>query len=66
MAFAQTKCATASTCPDIFSQVAAVGGKSGAVTHSYWSEFFNRYPFDMVRDIEYDEAEGPITGGSTP
>ena len=49
--------------PDIFSQVAAAGGKSGAVTHSYWSEFFNRYPFDMVRDIEYDEPEGPIHHG---
>ena len=49
--------------PDIFSQVAAAGGKSGAVTHSYWSEFFNRYPFDMVRDIEYDDPEGPIHHG---
>ncbi|MFZ1814153.1 MAG: alkaline phosphatase family protein [Rhizobiaceae bacterium] len=49
--------------PDIFSQVAAAGGKSGAVAHSYWSEFFNRYPFDFVRDIEYDEEKGPIHHG---
>jgi predicted AlkP superfamily pyrophosphatase or phosphodiesterase len=27
------------------------------VTHSFWSEFFNRAPFDPVRDIEYDESE---------
>ncbi|GAB5507700.1 MAG: alkaline phosphatase family protein [Rhizobiaceae bacterium] len=49
--------------PDIFSEVSAAGGKTGAVTHSYWSEFFNRYPFDFVRDIEYDEPGGPITHG---
>ena len=33
------------------------------MTHSYWSEFFNRAPFDVVRDIEYDEPGGPITHG---
>ena len=49
--------------PDIFSEVTTAGGKTGAVTHSYWSEFFNRYPFDFVRDIEYDEPDGPITHG---
>jgi predicted AlkP superfamily pyrophosphatase or phosphodiesterase len=49
--------------PDIFSEVAKAGGKSGAVTHSYWSEFFNRHPFDPVRDIEYDEPNGPIHHG---
>ncbi len=48
---------------DIFSQVRAAGGKTGAVTHSFWSEFFNRAPFDMVRDIEYDEEDGPINHG---
>ncbi|HHL21651.1 MAG TPA: alkaline phosphatase family protein, partial [Aliiroseovarius sp.] len=41
--------------PDIFSEVRRAGGVTGAVTHSFWSEFFNRHPFDMVRDIEYDE-----------
>jgi predicted AlkP superfamily pyrophosphatase or phosphodiesterase len=49
--------------PDIFGEVSKAGGKTGAVTHSYWSEFFNRYPFDMIRDIEYDEPDSPITHG---
>lgn len=43
--------------PDVFSQVRKAGGVTGAVTHSWWSEFFNRAPFDPVRDIEYDEPE---------
>ena len=43
--------------PDVFSQTRAAGGTTGAVAHSFWSEFFNRHPFDMVRDIEYDEPE---------
>ena len=43
--------------PDIFSEVRKAGGKTGAVTHSFWSEFFNRHPFDYVRDIEYDEPD---------
>ena len=43
--------------PDIFGQVRKAGGVTGAVAHSFWSEFFNRAPFDCVRDIEYDEAE---------
>ena len=43
--------------PDIFSEVRKSGGITGAVTHSFWSEFFNRAPFDSVRDIEYDEPE---------
>ncbi len=43
--------------PDIFSEVRKEGGTTGAVTHSFWSEFFQRAPFDPVRDIEYDEAD---------
>lgn len=43
--------------PDIFSQVRSAGGITGAVTHSWWSELFNRAPFDWLRDIEYDEPE---------
>ncbi len=43
--------------PDVFAQVRKAGGVTGAVTHSFWSEFFNRHPFDYVRDIEYDEPE---------
>ncbi|MEO9336801.1 alkaline phosphatase family protein [Mesorhizobium sp. SB112] len=49
--------------PDIFSEVSKAGGKTGAVTHSYWSEFFHRYPFDLVEDMEYDNPGGPITHG---
>jgi len=43
--------------PDVFSQLRAVNYVTGAVTHSFWSEFFNRSPFDPLRDIEYDEPE---------
>ena len=49
--------------PDVFSQATKAGLKTGAVTHSFWSEFFNRYPFDLVEDMEYDEPNGPITHG---
>ncbi len=49
--------------PDVFSEIVKTGGKTGAVTHSFWSEFFNRYPFDPVADLEYDEPDGPITHG---
>ena len=42
---------------DVFAQTRAAGGITGAVAHSFWSEFFNRHPFDYVRDIEYDEPE---------
>ena len=45
------------THPDVFSATRAAGGVTGAVAHSFWSEFFNRHPFDYVRDIEYDEAD---------
>ncbi|WP_019171642.1 alkaline phosphatase family protein [Pseudaminobacter salicylatoxidans] len=49
--------------PDLFSEISRAGGRTGAVTHSYWSEFFNRYPFDLVDDMEYDEPGGPISHG---
>ncbi len=45
------------TQPDVFSQTRLAGGVTGAVAHSFWSEFFNRHPFDYVRDIEYDEPD---------
>ncbi|TNJ48654.1 alkaline phosphatase family protein [Phaeobacter sp. B1627] len=49
---------------DVFSQVRKAGGKTGAVAHSFWSEFFNRSPFDFVRDVEYDEPDSAtITHG---
>ena len=43
--------------PDVFSQARRSDLITGAVTHSFWSEFFNRAPFDPLRDIEYDEPE---------
>ncbi|MEP2530180.1 alkaline phosphatase family protein [Shimia sp.] len=43
--------------PDVFSEVRKAGGVTGAVAHSFWSEFFNRHPFDHVRDVEYDEPD---------
>jgi predicted AlkP superfamily pyrophosphatase or phosphodiesterase len=43
--------------PDVFSQVRAGGGITGGVAHSFWSEFFNRHPFNHVRDVEYDEPD---------
>lgn len=49
--------------PSIFSVVAAAGGKTGAVTHSFWSSFFQRHPFDPVTDLEYDEPDGPVHHG---
>ncbi|MFD2739099.1 alkaline phosphatase family protein [Sulfitobacter aestuarii] len=42
---------------DVFAQVREAGGVTGAVAHSFWSEFFNRHPFDLVRDVEYDEPD---------
>ncbi|WP_299743234.1 alkaline phosphatase family protein [uncultured Tateyamaria sp.] len=45
------------THPDVFGQVRKACGTTGAVAHSFWSEFFNRAPFDFVRDIEYDEPD---------
>jgi len=45
--------------PDIFSQTRKAGGITGAVTHSFWSEVFNRAPFDLIRDLEYDEPDSP-------
>ena len=50
------------TQPDVFSELSGAGRKTGAVAHSFWSELFNRAPFDVVRDIEYDE-DGPISHG---
>lgn len=43
--------------PDVFSQLRRINKVTGAVAHSFWSEFFNRAPFDPVRDLEYDEPQ---------
>jgi len=37
--------------------------RTGAVTRSYWSELFNRAPWDSVRDIEYVDPDDPISHG---
>ncbi|NRB18380.1 MAG: alkaline phosphatase family protein [Rhodobacteraceae bacterium] len=42
---------------DVFSQVRKGGGVTGGVAHSFWSEFFNRHPYDPVGDGEYDEPD---------
>ena len=50
--------------PDVFSEVTRAGGLTGAVAHSFWSEFFNRHPFNFANDIEYDEpGQSPISHG---
>lgn len=49
--------------PDVFSEAARAGRVTGAVAHSFWSSFFQRHPFDPVRDIEYEAAAGPIHHG---
>ena len=50
--------------PDIFSETRRAGLVNGAVAHSFWSQFFNRHPFDYVRDVEYDEPDSKtITHG---
>ncbi len=43
--------------PDIFSETRKAGGVTASVTHSFWSEFFNRAPFNPINDIEYDEPQ---------
>lgn len=45
--------------PDIFSQVRSENRVTAGVAHSFWSNFFNRHPFDVVRDVEFDEPENP-------
>jgi predicted AlkP superfamily pyrophosphatase or phosphodiesterase len=49
--------------PDVFSELAGAGRKTGAVALSWWSELFQRMPFDPVRDIELDSPQGPIHHG---
>lgn len=51
------------TLKDVFSQVVSAGGKTGAVSHSFWSEMFHRAPWDSVRDLEYDDPKGLINHG---
>lgn len=43
--------------PDVFRELRKIGAVTGAVGHSFWSELFNRAPFNPMLDIEYDEAD---------
>lgn len=49
--------------PDIFSAARAAGRTTGAVAHSFFSTYFQRAPFDPVRDLEVDDETLPIQHG---
>jgi predicted AlkP superfamily pyrophosphatase or phosphodiesterase len=49
--------------PDIFSQARKAGKTTGAVAHSFFSTYFQRAPFDPVRDLEVDDEGLPIQHG---
>ena len=49
--------------PDIFSAARAAGRTTGAVAHSFFSTYFQRAPFDPVRDLEVDDESLPIQHG---
>lgn len=49
--------------PDIFSEAHKAGRRTAAVTHSYFSAFFRRAPFDPVEDVEVDDEASPIQHG---
>lgn len=50
-------------CPDIFSAARQAGRSTGAVAHSFFSIYFQRAPFDPVRDLEVDDESLPIQHG---
>ena len=49
--------------PDIFSAARTAGRSTGAVAHSFFSTYFQRAPFDPVRDLEIDDETLPIQHG---
>jgi predicted AlkP superfamily pyrophosphatase or phosphodiesterase len=49
--------------PDIFSAARQAGRSTGAVAHSFFSTYFQRAPFDPVRDLEIDDETLPIQHG---
>ena len=63
MASCRTRTAFASSCRTSSRRSTKAGGTTGAVTHSYWSEFFRRFPLDLIGDLEVDEPGGPIHHG---
>ena len=48
---------------DIFSVCSRAGCGTGAVAHSFFSTYFQRDPYDPVRDMEVDDASLPIQHG---
>jgi predicted AlkP superfamily pyrophosphatase or phosphodiesterase len=49
--------------PDIFSEARKAGRTTAAAAHSFFSIYFQRAPFDPVRDIELDDETLPIQRG---
>lgn len=49
--------------PDIFSAARKAGRSTAAAAHSFFSIYFQRAPFDPVRDIEVDDETLPIQHG---
>jgi predicted AlkP superfamily pyrophosphatase or phosphodiesterase len=49
--------------PDIFSEARKAGRTTGAVAHSFFSIYFQRAPFDPIRDLEVDDPALPIQHG---
>lgn len=45
---------------DIFSQARQAQRGTGAVAHSFFSTYFQRAPYDTVRDMEIDDENMPI------
>ncbi|MEM7209062.1 MAG: alkaline phosphatase family protein [Pseudomonadota bacterium] len=45
---------------DIFSGCRSAGLGTAAVAHSYFSTYFQRTPYDLVRDMEVDDESMPI------
>jgi predicted AlkP superfamily pyrophosphatase or phosphodiesterase len=52
-----------STMPNIFSSVREAGGETGAAAFSWFSELYNRAPFDPLRDGYQTDAAGAIRHG---
>ncbi|RED54371.1 alkaline phosphatase family protein [Aestuariispira insulae] len=46
--------------PDIFSEARKAGLRTGAIAHSYFSDYFQRSPFDPLEDLEVDDENAPI------
>lgn len=49
--------------PDIFSEATRAGLGTAAVAHSYFSDYFQRSPFDPLSDLEVDDENLPIQHG---